>query len=165
MESVDVIITVINVILAVASSIGAYNSIKYFKKSHNLTIYAQTNNALVEIQKMLIKLPEALVASNVSNRNKKGFSLENTICSIGHELMNSLTEIRSSIPQEYSDEFKELENEASFQLQRYLNSYISGEAITESGISSLEYNLCQTRLVDMQDFLKKKTSEIAEKLK
>ena len=57
----DVVLTIINVILAVVSALGAWNSIKYFRKSKNLTIFAQTNKALVEVQKMLIKLPEAIV--------------------------------------------------------------------------------------------------------
>ena len=61
----DIVLTIINVILAVVSAFGAWNSIKYFRKSKNLTIFAQTNKALVEVQKMLIKLPEALSASLV----------------------------------------------------------------------------------------------------
>lgn len=47
----DVVLTIINVILAVVSAFGAWNSIKYFRKSKNLTIFAQTNKALVEVQK------------------------------------------------------------------------------------------------------------------
>lgn len=62
----DVVLIIINVILAIISGIGAYNSVKYFRKSKNITIFAQTNKALVEVQKMLIKLPEALSSSNSS---------------------------------------------------------------------------------------------------
>lgn len=32
-----------------------------------------------------------------------------------------------------------------------INSFISGEVVTEDGIDSTKYNLCQTRLVAMQD--------------
>lgn len=74
----DAVLTIINVILTVVSTVGAWNSIKYFRKSKNLTIFAQTNKALVEVQKMLIKLPEALSASNSSRRGKKGLSLLST---------------------------------------------------------------------------------------
>ena len=70
MDKVDIVLTVINVILAVISGLSAYNSLKYFRKSHNLTIYAQTNKALIEIQKMLSKLPEALSASNMGMTHK-----------------------------------------------------------------------------------------------
>ena len=59
MDILDIALTIINVILAVVSGVGAYKSLKYFRKSHNLTICAQTNKALIEIQKMLSKLPEA----------------------------------------------------------------------------------------------------------
>ena len=79
MTMLDIGLTVINVILAIVSGIGAYKSAKYFQKSKNLTIFAQINKALVEVQKMLVKLPEALSASNLSRRGKKGLSLHNTL--------------------------------------------------------------------------------------
>ena len=60
MSKLDIGLTVINVVLAIISGVGAYRSIKYFRKSRNLAIYAQTNTALTEIQKVLMKLPEAL---------------------------------------------------------------------------------------------------------
>ena len=93
MDTLDIVLTVINVILAVVSGVGAFNSLKYFRKSRNLTIFAQTNKALIEIQKMVSKLPEALSAPN--KRGKKGFSLQNTLCNIGQELNSSLNEMKS----------------------------------------------------------------------
>lgn len=93
MVNSDSILTGINILLTIISGIGAYKSIKYFRKSRNLTIFAQTNKALIEIQKMLIKLPEALTASNMAMRGKKGMNLQNRICNIGQELNISLTEI------------------------------------------------------------------------
>ena len=87
----DVVLTIINVILAVVSAFGACNSIKYFRKSKNLTIFAQTNKALVEVQKMLIKLPEALSASNSSRRGKKGLSFVHFIHDAVHILRGQLS--------------------------------------------------------------------------
>ena len=68
----DVVLTIINVILAVVSALGAWNSIKYFRKSKNLTIFAQTNKALVEVQKMLIKLPEPSREKHSCRESSKG---------------------------------------------------------------------------------------------
>lgn len=51
----DIVLTIINVILAVVSAFGAWNSIKYFRKSKNLTIFAQTNKALVEVQRLKMR--------------------------------------------------------------------------------------------------------------
>lgn len=161
----DIPITIINVILAIVSGLGAYKSVKYFRKSKNLTIFVQTNKALVEVQKMLIKLPEALSASNSSRRGKKGLSLHNTLCDIGRELNANLNEINSNIPAEYSDQIRQLQNKAGFNLQAYINSYISGDAVKDNGIDSEDFNSCQARLLEMQDYLKKAALETEEKLK
>ena len=129
MVNSDSILTGINILLTIISGIGAYKSVKYFRKSRNLTIFAQTNKALIEIQKMLIKLPEALTASNMAMRGKKGMNLQNRICNIGQELNISLTEIGANIPSEYSEKFRKLQNDGIFNLQVYINSYISVEAV------------------------------------
>lgn len=165
MNMMDVILTIINVILAIVSGIGAYKSDKYFQKSKNITIFAQTNKALVEVQKMILKLPEALEVSNSSRRGKKGLSLHNTLCNIGLQLNASLTEINKNIPAEYTDEIRQLQNKDNFNLQSYVNSYISGNAVRDNGIDSGDFNACQARILEIQDYLKKIALEIEEKLK
>lgn len=162
---IDIVLTAINVILAIVSGIGAYKSVKYFRKSHNLAIYAQTNVVLIEIQKMLLKLPEALSACNKVKRGKKGFNLQKTLCDIGEELNKSLTEIGSNIPTEYLKEFRDLQNEGTFNLQIYINSYINGEVLKENTIDSNEYALCHARLTAMHDYLKEIVSKTEERLK
>ena len=165
MGMLDVILTIINVLLAIVSGLGAYKSVKYFQKSKSLTIFAQINKALVEIQKMLIKLPEALSSSSFSRRKRKGFSLYNTLCDIVQELNASLNEINSNIPADYSEQIRQLQNKDDFNLQAYINSYISGDAVKDDGIDSEDFNFCQARLLEMQEYLKKVALETEEKLK
>lgn len=62
------ILTVINIILTVVSAVGAFKSIAYYKKSKKLEILTQSNKSLIEIQKMLKKLQDALSASNKASR-------------------------------------------------------------------------------------------------
>lgn len=114
---------------------------------------------------MLIKLPEALSASNSSRRRRKGFSLRNTLCDIGQELNANLNEINSNIPADYSDQIRQLQNKDDFNLQAYINSYISGDAVKDNGIDSEDFNSCQARLLEMQEYLKKVALETEEKLK
>lgn len=159
------ILTVINIILTVVSAVGAFKSIAYYKKSKKLEILTQSNKSLIEIQKMLKKLQDALSASNKASSVRKGFSLKNTLRDIGKELDNSLREIEFSIPTEYIYEFKKIQKDGSFDLHIYINSYISGEAIKEDVISSREYNLCQIRLIEIERWLKKVISDNEEKLK
>lgn len=158
------ILTVINIILTVVSAVGAFKSIAYYKKSKKLEILTQSNKSLIEIQKMLKKLQDALSASNKASSVRKGFSLKNTLRDIGKELDNSLREIEFSIPTEYIYEFKRYKKMAHL-ICIYINSYISGEAIKEDVISSREYNLCQIRLIEIERWLKKVISDNEEKLK
>lgn len=165
MDIFVIVLKGINWIATIISVAGAYKSYAYYKKSKLLTIYVNTNKALIEIEKMLNKLPEALSATNRSIQNKRGFSLPNTICSIGKELSDSYNAIRSCIPSEYLNEFSSLENFGSFNLQEYINGYISGTALKDNELESDNYNICQAQLKKMQDFLKHKISETEEKIK
>ena len=162
----DEIILIANIIITIASGIGAYKSFRYFKKSKYITIYAQSNQALNELSEMLKMLPEALAATTNTMR---GFSVENAIRDIGTQLSVHLNEIMSAIPTEYSAEFQKLQKAGVFTLEQYINSYIDGTAITEvNGRKTLQrssFDICQERLREMQIFLKQKIAEEEEKLK
>lgn len=53
---------------------------------------------------------------------------------------NSLNEIRANIPRDYLDQFERLQSYAGFNLRKYINSFISGEVITDNEIDSVQYN-------------------------
>lgn len=165
MGVVDIVLTLVNVGITAVSLYGAYNSLKYYKKSKILAAHTNVNKALVEIEKMLNKLPEALTATNKNRQNGRGTNLQKVICDIGNELSNSYNGIRSCTPTEYMAALFGLENEGTFELQKYINGYISGEALENNKLNSDNYAACQKRLMAMQDFLKQKSDEIAEKLK
>lgn len=166
MNTGDIVILIINILIAIASGIGAYNSIRYFKKSRHITIYAQTNKALGEIDEMLKRLPEALSAAST---NKKGFSSEITIREIGTEMANHLNAIMSSIPSSYSGDFRVIQKTESFDLSQYINSLIDGTAIKDDNdrktLGRDSFDACQECLREMQEFLKKKIADEEEKLK
>ena len=166
MKTVDIIILIINILIAIISGVGAFNSIRYFKKSKHVTIYAQTNQALNKLGEMLIILPEALAATSNPNR---GFSVENAIRDYGTKLSGNLNEIMSAIPTEYSTEFQELQKDDNFILEKYIHSFIDGTAIVKEKerktLQRNSFDTCQERLRAMQTFLKQKIAEEEEKLK
>lgn len=161
----DTIILVINIIITLISGIGAFNSIRYFKKSKHITIYAQTNQALNEVGEMLSLLPEALDAATTT---KKGFNSENAVKDIGKKLAGHLNSIMSTIPAEQSAEFRQLQRSYNFELSNYINSLIDGTAIIidndRQTLRRVPFDTCQERLRAMQEFLKKKISEEEGKL-
>ncbi len=114
---------------------------------------------------MMYKLPEVLEAVSKARRKVKGFSLQNSLCSIGTDLNNSLIEIISLLPFHYSQEFIALQRDDKFNLQEYINSLISGEIVLENEIKLEGYNMCQEKLVLMHDSLKKQIAKTEEKIK
>lgn len=70
---------------------------------------------------------------------EKGLSLHNTLYNIGQEL-------NANIPPDHSDKIRQLQDKNGFNLQTYINSYISGDAVKDNGIASEDFNACQARL-------------------
>ena len=73
----DVILTIVSAICTVVSLIGAYKSIKYYKKSKQLTVYANTNVSLVEVQKIIATFTEILKLANTA-RSQRALILQNS---------------------------------------------------------------------------------------
>ena len=100
----DIVLTIINAIATVVAVISAFRSHRYYKKSRALIDHTNMNKALVEIEKMLLRLPEALSATNKSRqKNGRGYNLEKVICDIGMDLSSSYNEIHSCVPPEYAE--------------------------------------------------------------
>jgi hypothetical protein len=97
---------------------------------------------------------------------KRGVNLKNKVQEIGVELNDSLTEIRNCLPSEYHAEFIRYISNENEDLQVYINSLISGEAINEANSLDIsEYNRYYRLICNLQVYLKGKFSEIEEKLK
>lgn len=161
----DTVLTIINAIATVIAVISAIRSHRYYKKSRALVDHTNMNKALVEIEKMLLKLPEALSATNKSRQKSgRGINIEKVICDIGIELSSSYNEIHSCVPSAYAENLFALEDTGSFKLLKYINGYTSGEALTNGTLDSIQYTECQTQLMKMQDYLKKNIDAMPEKL-
>lgn len=161
----DTVLTIINAIATVIAVISAIRSHSYYKKSRALVDHTNMNKALVEIEKMLLKLPEALLAINKSRQKSgRGINLEKVICDIGTELSSSYNAIHSCVPSEYAENLFTLEMTDDFKLLTYINGYMSGEAIINGALDSTQYTICQTQLMKMQDYLKKNIDTMPEKI-
>ena len=57
-----------------------------------------------------------------------------------------------------------LEDTDSFKLLKYINGYMSGDALVEGVLDSTKYAECQTQLMKMQDYLKKSIDKMPEKV-
>jgi len=166
MKTWDILIFCLNIVVTIVSIVGAVKSIRYFKKSKHITVYAQTNQSYNELEELLRKLPEALAAAS---RTGKGYSPENAVQEIGTSMSNHYNTIMKTIPTDYSDEFRALQKTNTCDVEQYISSLIDGTAIIESDERKMlgrdSFDKCQERLRAMQEYLKKKISEEEEKLK
>ena len=166
MKTWDIVVFVVNIIVTIVSIVGAVKSKRYFRKSKHITIYAQTNQSINELEKMLIILPEALAAAL---RTGRGYSPENAVQEIGTEMSNHYNAIMKAIPSDYSNEFRALQKENTCDVEKYISSLIDGTAIVEIDRRKMlrreSFDKCQEQLRAMQEYLKQKISKEEEKLK
>lgn len=149
--TIDTVLTIVNVILTIATGYGAYNANKAYQKSKNLTIYTNSNKALMEVQKMLTNLPGALNA--VKRSGTKGHNGVKLLQEVGNVLNESLNEIMKDIPSDSYLAINELIVKDGFDLRQYINSYISGDGYDELQESNKKYSLFQSRLMEIQNYL------------
>lgn len=102
------VMTDISVGCTVFSIFGAYKSNAYYKKSKQLTIYANTNIAYIESQKIITTLTEMLKPGN--NTRKRGKNYIKQVSQYGENIKASINKIRESLPVEDFKEINELLN-------------------------------------------------------
>lgn len=155
----------ISIACTIFSMIGAYKSNAYYKKSKELTIYANTNIAYIESQKIIATLTEMLKLANNSTR-KRGTNYINEVSQNGENIKNSICKIRENLPVEDFNEIKKLLDSQQPKIEIYIDSFITGTVLNNDKlIIDDNFNTCQQTFCDIQLLIKKKLEDFREKLK
>lgn len=164
MRMFDIILSIVSAICTVISVIGAYKSIKYYKKSKQLTIYANTNVSLVEVQKIISTFTEILKIANPS-RSQRGVNLSKQLAAYGESIRDSINVIRDKLSVEDYELIKYKLSSKELRVDAYIYSFISG-AILEDGCLKIDdrFNRCQQKFYDIQQTLKRRLEEVEAKL-
>ena len=164
MHMFDIGLSIVSAICTVVSVIGAYKSIKYYKKSKQLTIYANTNVSLVEVQKIITVFTEILKLTNTS-RPQRGVNLAKQLAVYGESIRNSINVLREKLS---VDDFKLIEGQLlsnEMKVEAYIDSFISGAILNDEKLSiDKSFNCCQQKFYRIQQILKKRLEEVEEKL-
>lgn len=143
---------------------GAKKSNTYYKKSKQLTIYANTNIAYTESRKIITTLTELLKLANI--KTKRGTNYIRSISKYGESIKTSINKIRESLPVEDFNEIKLLLNDQEPKVEEYIDSLITGTVLNEEMLLiDDDFNVCQQIFCDIQVLIKKKLELISEKLK
>ncbi|PKM53575.1 MAG: hypothetical protein CVV00_11840 [Firmicutes bacterium HGW-Firmicutes-5] len=160
----DYLLTVISIFCTVFSIRGAYKANVYYKKSKQLTIYANTNLAVTEVQKIIDLLTEMLKLSNIIKR--RGVNYEKEVSKNGEGIKKSLNKIRESLPVDYCKEINVILNSGETKIELYIDGFINGEVLVDGNfIIEKDFNNCQEAFREIQLFIKKKLENLSEKLK
>ena len=152
----------INIFCTIISIIGAYKSLAYYKKSKHLSIYANTNVAYMEIQKIISVLTEMLKLSNQT----RGINTKKEVSKKGESIKASINKIREILPANDSKAVDNILHSQEMQVEEYIDSFITGTAlIDEKLIIDNNFNKCQQSFRDIQILLKQKLENTADKIK
>lgn len=164
MEWWDYVLTIVSVGCTFFSIRGAYKSNIYYKKSKQLTIYANINSAYIETQKIIATLTELLKLGG--SIKKRGVNCLKEVIEHGVIIKKSITKIRESLNvQDYND-INELINSQEIKVEEYIDSIITGAKVTEERfIIDADFNLCQQKFNEIQLLIKKKLEDVSEQIK
>ncbi len=87
----DIFLTIVSGVCTVFSILGAVRSNIYLEKNRQLTMYANTNVAFMETQKIIATFPEILKLSN--NTTKRGTNCVKEVAKHGENIKNSINKI------------------------------------------------------------------------
>ncbi|MBI9013866.1 MAG: hypothetical protein JEZ08_16650 [Clostridiales bacterium] len=164
MEKIDLILTGVSAICTFLSGFGAYKSVRYFRKSKQLTIYAKTNVAYTEIQTIKSTMIELLKLSN--KKQGRGTNLSQQIGKNGELIKRCIENIRDHLPVEKCAEIQELLDHEKTKVEEYIDSFITGNVLIEEKLMiDDDFNNCQQVFGQIQTSLKKYLEELAETLK
>ena len=163
----EYVLEALGIIGTVISVVGAYKSIKYYKKTKHITLLMNANNALLEIQKISIAMMEVLKLSNVNI--SRGKSIANIVANKGAEISNSIQQIKKHVSLKESCHIQSVLKQEDFDCQSFINTFMSGEIIEiingkEFFKHDQNFELCQERFNDVFEYLKECVEKHKDKL-
>lgn len=154
----------ISAVCTLVSVLGARKSSQYYKKSKNLTIYANTNSAFIESQNIISTLTEILKLGGVTK--KRGVNYAKELALNGEEIKKSINRIRESLAVDDYKDIKSILDTHQPKLEEYIDSLITGSILVdERFVVNDDFQKCQQAFSNMQLLLKSKLENVSEKLK
>lgn len=161
----DYILIGISALCTLFSIVAAVKSNKYYKQSKQLTIYANTNIAYIESQKIIATLTSMIKFENPL-RTKRGANPLKLASENAELIKNSLNKVRQSSTVEDYHLIQKLLNSKETNVELYIDSIIKGSAFPDGNIIwKDDFYACQQIFNDMQIQIKRSLDNIQERLK
>ncbi|WP_138342655.1 hypothetical protein [Intestinibacter bartlettii] len=151
----DFIITVINVILTIFSAVSAWNANKSYDKLKKVSIYSNTNIALLEIEKIEDVLIDLMKISNESEKRATNNRIK--IKEEGEKIKKSLNTISNKLSSKDNKEIQKLLVYDGLNVEPYIDSFITGSILVDENFNiDDDFQKCQQSFKDIKNLLKDK---------
>lgn len=160
---IDYIITGIGLISTVASIIGAAKSISYYKKSKNLTVYANNNAAYIESQKIISLFGDFLKFA--APRENRGVNIPMEISQNADVIRKSIDQIREKLSVKDLEDVEKILSTDEFDVEEYIDSIITCAILEDNAFPvDANYYTAKKAFLEMQKLLKNKINQAEEAL-
>ena len=162
---IDYAFTGIGALCTGASIIGAWKSNKYYKKSKNLTLFANSNVAYLESQKIIDTFTQLLKLTN-SKIPPRGTNIPKVVSQYGENIKTSLSVIREKLTANDVNKIEEILQQSNINISRYIDSIIAC-TVLEDGKFLLDddFNKAQEAFYEVQKYLKSRTEQLEDTIK
>lgn len=161
--NIDYIITGISVICTGASIWGAWKSISYYKKSKNLTIYANNNAAYIESQKIISLFGDLLKFA--TSRKNRGVNVQKEISQNGETIKKSIDNIREKLSVKDFEDIEKILCTDKIDVEKYIDSIITCTILQDNIFPVDEnYYAAQKSFHEIHKMLKNKITQAEESL-
>ena len=155
---------VISIFCTIISVFGSVKSMVYYKKSKQLTVFANTNIALIESKKIIETLTQVLKLAG--NGKKRGTNYSKELSAYGESIKNSINKIREALPASKCKEINTILTSQGLKVEQYIDSFITGTVLVdEKLVIDDDFNQCQEMFCKIQLELKTMVEDIGERLK
>lgn len=160
--NVDQACTIIGGICTLASIWGAQKSIKYYKKSRNLTLFANNNVAYSESQK-IVDLFSQLLKFTKTRTRPRGSNIPKAVSQCGEDIRKSLSIIRDKVSAEDYDEIEKILHSTCYDVEKYIDSIIMC-SVLENDVFEVDdkYNNAREAFKNVNRFLKRRAEILEE---
>lgn len=161
----DYVFTGIGAICTLVSVCSARKASKYYKKSQNLTLFANNNVAYTESQKIVDTFTQLLKLAN-SKIQHRGSSIPKAVSQYGENIKKSLNIIRDKLPAEDYDEIEKILKSSSCNVEQYIDSIIACSTLEGNTFPIDEnFNNAQRTFHSVQRFLKTRSEKLEETIR
>lgn len=152
---IDYIITGIGLICTVTSIIGAIKSLSYYKKSKNLTVYANNNTAYIESKKIISLFGDFLKFA--APRENRGVNIRMEISQNADAIRKSIDQIREKLSVKDLEDVEKILSTDEFDVEEYIDSIIICAILEDNAFPvDANYYTAKKAFLEMQKLLKTK---------